>query len=107
MNKERGRRISRSRFAVERPRSRGCVRKSTVGSTLGLAPVRWTQRYAVNPNLPCHRSDAYLASARRTRFVSSGVKLVSPAAMCPVSRAVTSWNTQPLPSGSLNEAYEA
>ena len=51
--------------------------------------------------------DRLAASARRTTFASSGVKLVSPASMCPVSRAVTSWNTQPLPSGSLNEAYEA
>ena len=42
-----------------------------------------------------------------TTFVSSGVKLVSPGAIWPVSRAVTSWNTQPLPSGSLNEAYDA
>ena len=47
------------------------------------------------------------AHARLTTFVSSGVKLVSPVAMYPVSRAVISWNTQPLPSGSLNEAYEA
>jgi hypothetical protein len=26
--------------------------------------------------------------------------------MCPVNRAMTSWNNQPLPSGSLTEAYE-
>ena len=47
------------------------------------------------------------ADACLTTFVSSGVKLVSPGAICPVSRAVISWNTQPLPSGSLNEAYDA
>jgi hypothetical protein len=45
--------------------------------------------------------------ARLTTSVSSGVKLVSPRAMYPVSRAVISWRTQPLPSGSLNEANEA
>ena len=45
--------------------------------------------------------------AALTTFVSSGVKLVSPGAMYPVSRAVTSWKTQALPSGSLSEANEA
>ena len=60
---------------------------------------------AVHIGVPSQR--LFPASAPRTQFVSSSVKLVSPAAMCPVSRAVTSWSSQPLPSGSLNEAYEA
>src|SRR5262249_23035943 len=38
------------------------------------------------------------ASTRRTALVSSGVKLVSSSSMCPVSRALTSRSTKPLPS---------
>ena len=54
-----------------------------------------------------HALAPFPAAACRTTLVSSGVKLVSPSSMCPVSRAVISWNIQALPSGSLKVAKEA
>src|SRR6267142_2217566 len=48
------------------------------------------------------------AAARRSAAASSvdEVNVVSSASTRPGNRAVTSWNSQPLPSGSLNEAKE-
>jgi len=48
------------------------------------------------------------AAARRSALASSDEELnvVSSASTRPGNRAVTSWSSQPLPSGSLNEANE-
>jgi hypothetical protein len=106
-------RICRSRgFELEpfRPATNGGVFVfAMVKATPHLRKVRSAQSgHSVSqPKSPAPSQPRLAASAGRTTFVSSGVKLVSPASMCPVNRAVTSWNTQPLSSGSLNEAYEA
>jgi hypothetical protein len=46
------------------------------------------------------------AAARRSALARSAdeVNVVLSASTRPGNRAVTSWNSQPLPSGSLNEA---
>src|SRR5262249_40192666 len=47
------------------------------------------------------------ADARRSAIASSDVEAnAAPASTRPGRRAVISWNSQPLPSGSLNEANE-
>ena len=50
----------------------------------------------------------WAASARRNAAARSfaDVKLVAPESIRPASRVVISWNSQPLPSGSRNEANE-
>jgi hypothetical protein len=107
-------RICRSRgFELEpfRPATNGGVfvlRDGQSHTTFKEGPVLAQSGHSVSqPKSPAPSQRRLAASAGRTTFVSSGVKLVSPASMCPVNRAVTSWNTQPLSSGSLNEAYEA
>ena len=65
------------------------------GQSASLCPVRFSCS-------PCP------ASARRSALARSLVEpnVVAVESMRPGNRVVISWSTQPLPSGSLNPAYE-
>src|SRR5512132_1083968 len=65
----------------------------------GQPASRWPIRFSCSP---C------AASARRSALASSvdEVNVVTSASTRPGNRTVTSWSSQPLSSGSLNETYE-
>src|SRR6266849_7135581 len=76
-----------------------CSRTMYSAYQLGQSASRWPVRFSCSP---C------AASARRSAPASSvdEVNIVSSASTRPGNRTVSSWSSQPLPSGSLNEANE-
>src|SRR5512132_3388954 len=64
----------------------------------GQSASRWPIRFSCSPCAASARRSAAASSVDEVNVVSASTR--------PGNRTVTSWSSQPLPSGSLNEANE-